>query len=91
MVASRAPVAQLWAANEPVAAGLSTDQRRRQAAIHHRAFGPATGASMPRGVHRAYSGASNAVRRPTTSSAAKTLARELTFAIWPFPVCHSFL
>lgn len=93
MVPPRAPAAQLW--GEAAAPGLSADQRRRQAAIHHRAFGPATGAAAPRGVHRAFSGAStgNTVRRPNTSASAsaKGLPHELTFAIWPFPVRHSSL
>ncbi|KAJ7754753.1 hypothetical protein B0H14DRAFT_2635380 [Mycena olivaceomarginata] len=64
-----------------VPAHPSADQRRRTAAAHHRAFGPATGASMPQGPHRPFS-------TSRLSSAAIKPPRQLSFAIWPFPMLN---
>ncbi|KAJ7739630.1 hypothetical protein B0H14DRAFT_3515761 [Mycena olivaceomarginata] len=80
MVESRAPSSVVWG-SAAVPAHPSADQRRRTAAAHHRAFGPATGASMPRGPHRPFS-------TSRLSSAAIKPPRQLSFAIWPFPMLN---
>ncbi|KAJ7323565.1 hypothetical protein DFH08DRAFT_941465, partial [Mycena albidolilacea] len=78
MVESRAPSSVVWG-SAAVPAHPSADQRRRSAAAHHRAFGPATGASMPQSPHRPFS-------TSRLSSAAIKPPRQLSFAIWPFPM-----
>lgn len=60
--------------------GRTTDERRRIAATHHRAWGPSTGASMPRGTQRPFTTNTRAVSQPSKAPV------ELSFAIWPFPV-----
>ncbi|KAJ7200758.1 hypothetical protein GGX14DRAFT_400367 [Mycena pura] len=79
---SRAPAAQVW--SQAQSTGGTADQRRRNTAIHNRPFGPATGASMPRGPHRAF--ATNGRLGTSSLASIKTVQRELTFVLWPFPM-----
>ncbi|KAJ7685813.1 hypothetical protein B0H14DRAFT_2654536 [Mycena olivaceomarginata] len=81
MVESRAPSSVVWG-SAAVPAHPSADQHRRSAAAHHHAFGPATGASMPRGPHRPFS-------TSRLFSATIKPPRQLSFAIWPFPILNS--
>ncbi|KAJ7194154.1 hypothetical protein GGX14DRAFT_404939 [Mycena pura] len=79
---SHAPAAQVW--SQAQSTGSTADQRRRNTAIHNRPFGPATGASMPRGPHRAF--ATNGRLGTSSLASIKTVQRELTFVLWPFPM-----
>ncbi|KAJ7197470.1 hypothetical protein GGX14DRAFT_574253 [Mycena pura] len=79
---SCAPAAQVW--SQAQSTGGTADQRRRNTAIHNRPFGPATGASMPRGPHRAF--ATNGRLGTSSLASIKTVQRELTFVLWPFPM-----
>ncbi|KAJ7037220.1 hypothetical protein C8F04DRAFT_1331612 [Mycena alexandri] len=72
MVPSRAVPAQSW--GQTTLSGLGGDERRRVAALHHRAWGSATGASMPRGLHRSFP---NSTRLGSAAAPKNTVKRVL--------------
>ncbi|KAJ7732463.1 hypothetical protein B0H16DRAFT_1468614 [Mycena metata] len=81
MVPSRAAPAQSW--GQSPLSGLGGDERHRVAAAHHRSWGPASGSSMPRGLHRPFSSNS---RSQASAPAKKTASHKLSFILWPFPM-----
>ncbi|KAJ7654845.1 hypothetical protein B0H17DRAFT_1146640 [Mycena rosella] len=93
MVPARAAPVSSWGLPQTTAG--STDSRRRERAVHHRAFGPTTGISFARGLHNPFapSGGGQVQTRKgqphinhTVAAPAETVS--ISFAIYPIPLLH---
>ncbi|KAJ7107453.1 hypothetical protein C8R44DRAFT_885466 [Mycena epipterygia] len=85
-VPSRAPASAIWGASDPP---LTGNVNRQKKAAHHAAWGPATGASMPRAPHRPYSGVQRSTQqKQSLKSKDSSDAPKVTidFAIYPLPL-----
>ncbi|KAJ7712401.1 hypothetical protein B0H14DRAFT_2645284 [Mycena olivaceomarginata] len=80
IVPSQAPPHSIWGRAD---SAQTADGRRRAAAVRHCQWTPAVSASMLRAGHRPFTMATTTFR---INSASNKPPRELTFAIWPFPM-----